>query len=227
MRWLCIALALSIWSCKPEVEQRPTASPELPAPEAVAPPISYDYDTSRWTELLPSKSIALDLRYASRDNFTDEQIYPCPRCFLHPDLARRILQLAGDIHQRYGWQLKLFDCYRPRPAQQRLWDIVPNASYVTPPHKGSMHNRGLAVDLTLVDSAGIEMDMGTEFDFFGRAAHTDHTDLDPMVLHHRKILYKLMELHGLSGIRTEWWHYSLRDVSADLSDWEWNCDPVQ
>ena len=185
---------------------------------------SIDYDVSKWGEITEEDGVILDIRYAGQNNFTGKQIYPCGRCFLRPELADRIKTLQKDINKRYGMGLKLFDCYRPRPAQQKLWDIVPNEDYVTHPDKGSMHNRGLAIDITLVDSNGKELDMGTDFDFFGREAHTDNMDLEEEVLRNRKILKELMELHGLKGIRTEWWHYSLKSVQAPLDSWEWPCN---
>jgi len=183
-----------------------------------------DYDVSKWAEMTEEDGAVLDIRYATENNFTKKQIYPCGRCFLRPELASRMKTLQKDIRKRYGMQLKFFDCYRPRPAQQRLWDIEPDARYVTPPSKGSMHNRGLAVDVTLVDKDGVELDMGTPYDFFGPAAHTTNTDLPEEVLKNRKILTKMMEIHGLKGIRTEWWHFSLKTVPAPLDDWEWPCD---
>ena len=183
-----------------------------------------DYDVSQWMEISKEDGVVLDIRYASENNFTQKQIYPCGRCFLRPELGTRIKTLQKDIYKRYGMRLKLFDCYRPRPAQQRLWDIYPDENYVTPPTKGSMHNRGLAVDVTLVDKNGVELDMGTPFDFFGPKAHTTNTNLPEEVLKNRKILTKMMELHGLKGIRTEWWHYSLKTVQAPLDDWEWPCE---
>ena len=87
-----------------------------------------------------------------------------------------------------------------------------------------MHNRGLAVDLTIVDENGKELDMGTDYDFFGKEAHRTYVDPDPEVRKNRNLLKLLMEAHGLTGIRTEWWHYSLKTVSYDFSDWEWKCN---
>lgn len=184
---------------------------------------SIDYDVSQWKEIKAEDGIILDLRYATENNFTKNQIYDCPRCFLRPDLAIKIKRMQAEIHERYGLSLKLFDCYRPRPAQQKLWDIVPDEKYVRNPSKGSMHNRGLAVDVTLVDDMGIELDMGTEYDFFGRKAHTDFYNLPEEVIKNRKVLSKMMEIHGLKGIQSEWWHYSLQTVRAPLDDWEWPC----
>lgn len=185
---------------------------------------NINYDTTQWIELTSENGIQLDIRYATKNNFTENQIYDCPRCFLRPELAYKINQLHSDIKKRYGYGLKMFDCYRPRPAQQKLWDIVPNAMYVTPPHKGSMHNRGLAVDLTIVDQNGKELDMGTEYDYFGKEAHRTYAHSDPIIQKNKKLHRLLLEAHELKGIRTEWWHYSLKDVSYELSDWVWPCD---
>lgn len=225
MRIFSLLAFLSLLSCKdaktPPQHSGDTRIVKTESQEisAVAP----DYDTTQWMELTTAQGFALELRYADTSNFTGQQIYDCGRCFVRPEAGRRLRQLQRDLDERYGWRLRLFDCYRPRPAQQRLWEIMPNASYVTPPQKGSMHNRGLAVDLTIDDREGNRMDMGTDFDFFGKEAHIDHLDHPKIVLRNRRILSKAMELHGFKGIRTEWWHYSLRGVSADLSDWEWEC----
>jgi len=186
---------------------------------------SFDFDTTEWFEITSDmKGITLDIRYASNNNFTKQQIYPCGRCFFRPELGEKIKQLGKDVAMRYGMTLKIFDCYRPAPAQQKLWDIVPDARYVTPPSKGSMHNRGLAIDVTLINKEGKELDMGTAYDFFGIEAHTDNFNHSDNVLKNRKILKELFNAHGLSGIRTEWWHFSLQSEKAPLDSWEWNCD---
>jgi D-alanyl-D-alanine dipeptidase len=101
---------------------------------------------------------------------------------------------------------------------------MPNASYVTPPEKGSMHNRGMAVDLTLTDIDGNELDMGTEYDYFGIEAHTDHLNLPEKVLENRNLLKTMMEEIGFRAIRTEWWHFSYKGELMEIDDWEWNCD---
>ncbi len=168
-------------------------------------------------------SISLDIRYATANNFTKSKIYDCPRCLLRPEAAAAIVQ-AHKMLQKKGLGLKMFDCYRPRPYQQRLWDKVPNPDYVTPPAKGSMHSRGAAVDLTIVDAKGRELDMGTPYDYFGVAAHTDHTDLPAKVLVNRRLLRETLEAVGFKGIRTEWWHFSYQSKNYPLSDYVWPCD---
>jgi len=196
----------------------------IPPEKEIVPTPSPDYDTILWTDIqLLEKEILLDIKYATTDNFVEEQLYDCGRCFLRP-AAAKALQDAHQELQAKGLGLKMFDCYRPRPIQQKLWDKVPNPSYVTPPSRGSMHNRGLAVDLTIVDAAGKELDMGTAYDFFGKKAHHTHTDLPEEVLSNRTMLKELMFKHGFLHIRTEWWHYSYSIGKYALSDMLWNCD---
>lgn len=221
--FIYVILLVLITSCK----NAPSSLPKQNLPSQPVLPTRQDNPRdypSDWEEVSSIDGVILDLRYATTQNFTGKVIYNCPRCFLRPEVASSIKRLQNDISVRYGWSLKLFDCYRPLPAQQKLWDIVPNPNYVTPPNKGSMHNRGLAVDLTIVDKSGAEIDMGTPFDYFGPEAHYDYTNHSPKVLRNRKVLRKLMELHGFSGIRTEWWHFSDTSKSYSISDWEWNCN---
>lgn len=174
------------------------------------------------TDLDPT--IVLDIRYATSNNFTKAKIYDCPACLLRPAAAAALVKVHRALKGKGYGGLKMFDCYRPRPYQQRLWDKVPNANYVTPPAKGSMHSRGAAVDLTIIDRNGKELDMGTPYDFFGRAAHTDYTQLPANVLANRRLLQKEMEAAGFAGIRTEWWHFSFRQGNFSLSDYLWDCE---
>ena len=197
------------------------STPPPPPKKAPPPP---DFDTTQWAE--PQRldsTIQLDLRYATTNNFVEEQLYPCPRCFLRPSVAEALLQVHQQLLQQGYGGLLLFDCYRPKSVQERLWEKVPNASYVTPPKKGSMHNKGAAVDLTILDANGSALDMGTEFDFFGPAAHHTYQQLSDSILTNRKLLKTLMEKVGFRSIRTEWWHYSYRSKTYPISDMRWNC----
>lgn len=171
---------------------------------------------------LMDSTIRQEIRYATANNFTKAVIYDCPACLLRPEVAEALVQVNQSLHKQ-GLYLKVFDCYRPGPYQQRLWDKVPNPDYVTPPAKGSMHSRGAAVDLTIVDVAGKELNMGTEFDFFGVEAHTDNLNLPAEVLKNRQILRSAMEAAGFKGIRTEWWHFSYQKKQFPLSDYVWPC----
>lgn len=223
---LSVILISILISCKEQVPNTTETALPIQVVDSTANIVqkpNIDYDTIQWTELTDANGILFDIRYATDNNFTKKQIYDCARCFLRPEVAQKINQMHTDIKRKYGYGIKLFDCYRPRPAQQKLWDIMPNAMYVTPPKKGSMHNRGLAVDLTIVDENGKELDMGTEYDYFGKEAHRTYQHPDPDVRKNRELHRLLLEAHGLTGIRTEWWHYSLKTVSYDFSDWEWEC----
>lgn len=167
-------------------------------------------------------NVEVDIRYATRDNFVGEVMYECARCLLRKNAATALLAVQDEL-QKEGLHLKLFDCYRPLPVQRRLWEKVPDINYVARPDKGSMHNRGIAVDLTIVDEQGMELEMGTEYDYFGPEAHHTYTDLAEEVLENRQFLKAIMESHGFQGIRTEWWHYSLKESLPELSEYEWPC----
>jgi zinc D-Ala-D-Ala dipeptidase len=168
-------------------------------------------------------SIRLDIRYATTDNFTKAQIYDCPRCLLRTEAAEAVVKAHKELKKK-NLGFKMFDCYRPRPYQQRLWDKVPNPDYVTPPAKGSMHSRGAAVDLTIVDAEGKELDMGTPYDFFGPEAHSDNLSLPAKVLSNRQLLRETLSAVGFKGIRTEWWHFSFQGKEWPLSDYVWPCN---
>lgn len=217
--WLGTILFFS--NCKNE---KTTSKPinSLPIKEKKA--IIFDYDTTAWTDIgLVDTTILLDLKYATINNFVEEQMYDCGRCFLRPEVAQLILKAHKQLQEK-GLGLKLFDCYRPKPVQERLWKKVPNASYVTPPWKGSMHNRGAAVDLTIVDQNEQELEMGTPYDFFGKEAHHTYTKHNSTVNENRALLKGLMESFNLRPIRTEWWHYSYQQKTYEISKMEWACE---
>ena len=177
-----------------------------------------------WIELTKlDASIRLDIRYATTNNFMKQAVYTCERCFLRDDAATAIAK-ANKLLQNKGYGgLKMYDCYRPRPVQWKLWKITPDERYVANPRKGSMHNRGLAVDLTIVDKNGQELDMGTGYDDFTEKAHVNYTNLPENVLKNRILLTKTLQEVGFKGTTTEWWHFSLRDKTYELAEWVWDC----
>jgi D-alanyl-D-alanine dipeptidase len=222
-------ISLFLLSCENEKKITISALPiaEAPIPEPITLPIkiSYpiDFDTLKWVELdrlMPD--IIIDLKYASTENFVKEQMYECPRAFLRPKAAKALAIVQEELKAK-GFNLKILDAYRPRPVQQRLWNKVPDRRYVAPPEKGSMHNRGAAVDLTLVDMEGNELDMGTPYDYFGREAWPEYQDLPKDILENRLILREAMLKHSFNPTRSEWWHYSMNGTGFGLSDWEWGC----
>ena len=166
--------------------------------------------------------ILTDIRYAGTNNFVREKMYNCGRCFLRKDAAEAIVR-AQKILRKKGLGLKIWDAYRPLPVQYKLWKKMPDPRFVMNPKTGSMHNRGAAVDLTIVDKKGMELDMGTPYDFFGEKAYHSYRNLPANVLKNRKLLKETMASVGFKSIRTEWWHYSYTGKQYDLSDWEWDC----
>jgi D-alanyl-D-alanine dipeptidase len=206
-RWQCIGLLTSIiWlhSCQTKTQPEKAVDPAPKVINISVPLEAIDYDTAVWTELTTSMGFRIDLRYATADNFVKQVIYPCGRCFLKKEAAQRLIKVNNELRKK-ELSLRLFDCYRPAPAQQKLWDKVPDRNYVAPPWEGSMHTRGVAVDLTITDSKGQDLDMGTDYDFFGPEAHHDYTELSAAVLANRKTLKSAMLAKGFQGIRTEWW----------------------
>ncbi len=155
-------------------------------------------------------SIILDIRYATPNNFLHRAVYPQARCFLVKEAALKLNEVQKEL-QSIGLGLKIFDGYRPLSVQKKMWEIMPNPSYVANPKHGSRHNRGSAVDLTLVDSSGHELEMPTGFDDFTPRAHHDYMKLPAKVRINRWILRTVMEKHGFKPIRTEWWHYDLKN----------------
>jgi zinc D-Ala-D-Ala dipeptidase len=158
-------------------------------------------------------TILIDLRYASRNNFIHRPLYPPGMpAIVRFSVAERLVS-AQKYLKTYGCGLKIWDAYRPRTAQQELWEATRNNSYVADPKEGigSMHTRGAAVDVTLVDRAGREVAMPTEFDNFTPAAMLDYHGPNPAVRSNLKLLQKAMARAGFYGLRTEWWHFCAGD----------------
>ncbi|WP_234387019.1 M15 family metallopeptidase [Aquimarina sp. Aq78] len=171
-----------------------------------------------------SNEFILDMKYATSDNFLKEKVYSCAKCFVRKDVAEALIKVNNDLLAQ-GYRIQFFDCYRPYSVQKKMWKIFPNPGYVADPKGGSVHNRGAAVDITLVRSAGGHVDMGTDFDHFGKKAHHSYSSLSQTVLGHRKLLREAMEKHGFKTIRTEWWHYNFKgNTKYKISDFRWKCD---
>jgi zinc D-Ala-D-Ala dipeptidase len=154
-------------------------------------------------------TIALDIRYASDNNFTHHTLYPVARCLLRRVVAESLNAVQNELRP-LGLGVKVFDGYRPLSIQKKLWAAVPDDRYVANPSKGSRHNRGAAVDLTLVDSKGRQLEMPTPFDDFTERAHCDYLDLPDTVLKNRALLERVMLHHGFLTMRTEWWHFDFQ-----------------
>jgi zinc D-Ala-D-Ala dipeptidase len=151
--------------------------------------------------------LVVELRYAASDNFFQRAFYPKgSRCLLLRPVAARLARAAEALAQ-HGYRLKAWDCYRPLSVQWEMWERLPKRGYVADPHTGSQHNRGAAVDVTLVRADGTEVDMPTPFDTFTPAARQDAPLAKPEVAERRALLRAAMEAAGFRINRMEWWHY--------------------
>lgn len=150
-----------------------------------------------------------DVRYATPNNFTKRVLYTSDTLYGRRVMADK-LALAQRSARAHGLQLKVFDAYRPLSIQRLMWSIVPDERYVANPAKGSRHNRGCALDLTLCDSTGVELEMGTGYDEFTERAAATYTDLPEHVRANRRLLEQIMNDAGFDVLPTEWWHYDLR-----------------
>ncbi|OJB20108.1 D-alanyl-D-alanine dipeptidase [Burkholderia ubonensis] len=158
-----------------------------------------------------SHGVEIDLVYASDRNLTGKPIYRAAHCLLlEPAEAR--LRKAIAMAASAGFSLKIFDAYRPPDAQRVLWEFLPDPTYVADLGLGSNHNRGAAIDLTLVDANGEELDMGTHFDAMTEASSHFYNGHLPHVQRNRLMLLGLMHGAGFVHIESEWWHYELPDA---------------
>ena len=170
-----------------------------------------------------SKSFVFDMRYASSDNFLKEKVYPCAECYLRVKTVKQLIEANAEFLKK-GYRIKIFDCYRPLSIQKGMWKVLPDANYVANPQNGSIHNRGNAVDITLVDSLGVVLDMGTDFDYFGEEASHNFQNLPETVLENRKLLKSIMVSNQFESFDSEWWHYNLLGGKLDkVSNKRWKC----
>ncbi len=163
---------------------------------------------SKLVEIFPSDNLQISIAYATENNFTGKPVYARAACFLHP-AAAQALQKALAIAEELDLGLKIFDAYRPTEAQWKLWEHTPDPNFLAPPERGSPHSRGVAVDLTLLDAEGYELDMGTAFDAFTPLSHHGATGISAECQQNRLLLLGIMTCAGWDFYRNEWWHYQL------------------
>jgi D-alanyl-D-alanine dipeptidase len=152
--------------------------------------------------------VILDLVYATSNNISGRPIYRRPICLLHHD-AEACLRQAVHLAAKSGCKLKIFDAFRPHEAQVELWETAVDKLYVADPDIGSNHTRGTAIDLTLVDENGVELDMGTDFDHMTSLSHHFSDQVSEGAQANRLLLLNIMQQAGFLPIPQEWWHYEL------------------
>ncbi len=153
-------------------------------------------------------SIILDIKYATTDNFTGKKVYSRPVCYLRRAVAKALRQVQQDLRKQ-GLGLKVWDGYRPYDVQKIFWKLCPDPRYVGDPAKGGVHNRGAAVDVTLVSlSTGKELVMPSQFDDFSEKAHCNYSTMTPEAAKNCKLLEDAMTKRGFKVFKSEWWHYN-------------------
>ena len=159
-------------------------------------------------------SLMFDLRYSTTNNFMHRKLYPpLQTTYLRLAAINALKKVVIALHGQ-NLTIKIFDAYRPYSITEEMWDVVKDSRYAADPAKGSGHNRGIAVDLTLVNlQTKKELNMGTDFDNFSDTAHQDFTGLPENILQNRLLLKTSMEKYGFVSLDTEWWHFSLPDAN--------------
>lgn len=162
-------------------------------------------------KLIPE--MVLDIRYATPNNFTGEQVYAEARAFARLPVVKALQAIQTELKEQ-GLALKIFDAYRPYAITVIFYESTSDTAFVANPRKGSRHNRGCAIDLTLIDlKSGKELEMPTGYDSFTPQAAADYPNLPPVQLHNRALLRNIMEKHGFKVYPYEWWHF-------DFNEWE-------
>ena len=167
--------------------------------------------------------IAVDLRYATPDNFVGRDLYSPNDCaWLHRDAAGALESAVAWLAlQRPDHHLLVLDALRPQRVQQQLWDALQGTEllgYIAEPSRGSIHSFGMALDITIVGPDGLELDMGTGFDDLSERSHPalelsmlERGDISEPQVEHRRLLRGAMFQAGFFGINSEWWHFDCGD----------------
>jgi len=157
--------------------------------------------------------IALDIRYATTNNFTHHKMYTQARAFARLQVVMALKAVEDELKTK-GLGLKIYDAYRPYSITVKFYEVTPDTNFVADPRRGSKHNRGCAIDLSVIDlKTGKELEMPTGFDSFSRRAGANYADLPPQQIANRELLKTVMQAHGFHVISTEWWHY-------DFNGWQ-------
>ena len=156
-------------------------------------------------KLIPS--LVLDIRYATTNNFTGEKIYSIAKAYARKPVAESLKKIQADLKSQ-GLGIKIFDAYRPYKATVKFYEVYGDTTYVASPYKGSRHNRGCALDLTLINlKTGKELKMPTGYDSFSKDAWPTTPVKDPEARKNRTLLISAMEKHGFRVNSSEWWHF--------------------
>lgn len=183
-----------------------TTMQTVPETQALTMPELSDSSFVPVTDYIPD--MLVELKYASQDNFTGQTIYEFEAAFARFGTVKKLAEVQESLHE-VGLGLKIWDAFRPVAAQFRLWEVCPDGTYVADPRKGySNHSRGNAVDVTLVDLEGREVEMPTQFDDFSGKADRNYADCTETAADNARLLQDVMQQHGFVPYFGEWWHFA-------------------
>jgi zinc D-Ala-D-Ala dipeptidase len=223
-RKMALALALTVACGRPSgapIGQTPRITPERPVAvlraEALAATAPAEPAPDRANDLVElvslDRTIKLDIRYATTQNFLGEAVYTQARAFLQRPAAEALVR-AHRVLAAFGYGLLIHDAYRPWYVTKLFWEATPPAqrAFVADPAQGSKHNRGAAVDVTLYDRAtGRAVDMPSAYDEMSARASPTYTGGTPTQRERRDLLRRTLETEGFTVNPVEWWHYDHRD----------------
>lgn len=176
-----------------------------------SPRAKSSHDLVVLTKTMPE--ITLDIVYATKNNFTGTAVYTQAKCYLRRSVASALFHVHQEL-KKLGYSIKIWDAYRPFSIQKKFWELCPDPRYVADPAKGSKHNRGAAVDLTLIDlKTNKELVMPSAFDDFSEKAHLNYAAMSPEAAKNCRLLQNIMIKHGFISQPNEWWHF-------DYKGWE-------
>jgi D-alanyl-D-alanine dipeptidase len=195
-------------------QTRPVAEVRAEALAATPPEEPGPFRKSDLVELAKlDPSIKLEIRYATANNFVGVPVYSSARAFLQRPAAEALLRAHRELLKQ-GYGLLIFDAYRPWYVTKIFWEVTPpeKHEFVADPAKGSRHNRGCAVDLTLYDlKTGREVEMTGAYDEMTERSYPDYTGGTAEQRQRRDLLRREMEKQGFTVFPSEWWHFDYRD----------------
>lgn len=151
--------------------------------------------------------IVLDIRYATTNNFTGEKIYNLAKAYARKPVADAVKRAQAEL-QKQGLGIKIFDAYRPYKATVKFYEVYKDTTYVASPYRGSRHNRGCAIDMTIINlKTGEELKMPTGYDSFQKEAWPKTPIKDPEARKNRALIIQVMEKQGFKVNSSEWWHF--------------------
>jgi zinc D-Ala-D-Ala dipeptidase len=154
--------------------------------------------------------LVMDIRYATTNNFTGEKIYNMAKAYARKPVGEALKKIQAELKPQ-GLGIKMFDAYRPYKATVKFYEVYKDTTYVASPYRGSRHNRGCALDLTVIDlKTGKELQMPTEYDSFKKEAWPSTPVADPTTRKNRQLLIDVMEKNGFKVNGSEWWHYDFK-----------------